>query len=188
MITHPRRARSILIPATVASVIVLSGCQKDTNAISTDGPINTVEAVGVFDPMESCSAGGMRKDALGARTLTNSGDSPVRITNVSLGSVHNVSLYDSVLVPGEVPPGRTLITHWPIDPADYLAPAYQWDKRIPAIGAEIAANQTYELVLRIGTTRSGRGSFDGVTTTYTYDGDTYQYTDSRSAKLGQKSC
>ena len=175
---------------SILVLLALAGCRPtDTQgSLPTDGPINTVETVGTFDPVESCASWGKRQNAFGARTLTNSGTSGVRIQNIELVNAHNVSLYDSVLVPGEVPPGRTLIDEWPINPADYLAPAYQWDKRIPAIGAEIAANQTYELVLRIGTTRSGRGSFDGVTTTYTYDGDTYQYTDSRSAKLGQKSC
>lgn len=183
----PRAKRvNTAIALTSIMVGVLVGCSSLRNGTpSADGPINNPEQVEQFSETESCAAVGMRKSAFGAGTLTNTGEYPVTINRITLGDPKNVTLFESVIVPGEEAPGRTLITNWPIKKSDYLT-EYLWEKRKTAEGAVIEPGQTYELILRVGTTQKGKGSFSSVTTFYSYEGEEFQFTAPKGAKLGQE--
>jgi hypothetical protein len=180
--------RGVSLALLVFGTFSMSACQDQgvSDSLRTDGPIN--KSVEEFASIGSCAATGMAQSSFGARTLTNSGTSPVSVSDVSLIDSYNVTLYESVLVPNEIHPGRTLISPVPVNPRDYGKRKFHWEERVPAKGAEIASGETYELVLRIGPTAQGPGSFSQVAVTYIYNDETYIYQYDRSAEINVKSC
>ncbi len=149
-----------------------------------DGPLNAeiLKKEGPFDPWTSCADKTQSESWLGARTLTNNGSSDVRISGASFIESDNVEILEQVLVPGESPPGRTFITSVPMHPNDY-DPPLQWSHRIVAQGASISPGDTYELLLRVRTVKSGKGSATGVRTAYQYANKQYVYEDSNRVVL-----
>jgi hypothetical protein len=157
----------VALAATLAAA--LGGCSSGGGP-ATDGPLSS-GVDGRIPRGEICVPGG-QPQTFGLEQFTNHGRATVVLDSVALQHPHNERLIGSYAVPGDLVIGAP--GDWP---PKYVGLPSTWKHRQPVHGFRLAPGKSFNMVLGVTATGTGRATSRGMLAYYHYSAGSYVATD-----------